>query len=159
MAGPPGVGDDIKIRPDTITVGGLKLYIYSPTDCIRDRLASYIHFRARECLDQAALVARNYPFNRTKVRELVRRQSKNTRYSLRAFAHQLEIHPSALSRILTNKQDVSLKTCALMVSLIDFSDEDKIKFLVSVAEEKMHRASEFLSLKCGVALPITRRAS
>lgn len=91
--------------------------------------------------------------------ELARRQSKNTRYSLRAFAHQLEIHPSALSRILTNKQDVSLKTCVLMVGFIVFSDEDKIKFLVSVAEEKMHRASMFLSTKCGVVLPIARKVS
>ena len=80
MAGPPGVGDDIKIRPDTITVGGLKLYIYSPTDCIRDRLASYIHFRARECLDQAALVARNYPFNRTKVRDWCKAEGAELAY-------------------------------------------------------------------------------
>lgn len=43
--------------------------IYSPTDCIRDRLASYIHFKARECLDQAALVAKKFPFNQKKVKE------------------------------------------------------------------------------------------
>jgi len=67
--GPAGIGDDVTIKPDIRKVGGQKLYIYSPTDCIRDRLASYIHFRARECLDQAVLVAKKFPFNHKKVKE------------------------------------------------------------------------------------------
>ncbi len=69
MHGPAGIGDDIKIQPDTKIIQGQKLYIYSPTDCIRDRLASYIHFKARECLDQAALVAKKFPFNQRKVKD------------------------------------------------------------------------------------------
>jgi len=72
MHGPAGIGDDIKIQPDTKTIQGQKLYTYSPTDCIRDRLASYIHFKARECLDQAALVAKKFPFNKKKSEGLVR---------------------------------------------------------------------------------------
>lgn len=67
--GPVGIGDDIKIIPDEISIKGQTLYIYSPTDCIRDRLASYIHFKARECLDQAVLVADKFPFNHNKVKE------------------------------------------------------------------------------------------
>jgi hypothetical protein len=69
MFGPAGIGDDIQIKPDAKKIHGQTLYIYSPTDCIRDRLASYIHFRARECLDQAVLVARKFPFNKKKVKE------------------------------------------------------------------------------------------
>lgn len=38
--------------------GAHLLKILTPTDCVKDRLASYIHFRARECLEQAVLVAR-----------------------------------------------------------------------------------------------------
>lgn len=68
MFGPAGIGDDVNIKPDQITVSGQVLYIYSPTDCIRDRLASYIHFKARECLEQAVLVAKEFPFNRKKVK-------------------------------------------------------------------------------------------
>lgn len=67
--GPTGIGDDLNIKPDAKKVEGQTLYIYSPTDCIRDRLASFIHFKARECLDQAALVAKNFPFNRKKVKD------------------------------------------------------------------------------------------
>ncbi len=69
MFGPAGIGDDIKIIPDLLKIEGQTLYIYSPTDCIRDRLASYIHFKARECLDQAALVANKFPFNHKKVKD------------------------------------------------------------------------------------------
>jgi hypothetical protein len=57
VAGPLGIGDDTSIVPSTESVDGQKLKILSPTDCVRDRLASYIHFDARECLDQAVLVA------------------------------------------------------------------------------------------------------
>lgn len=69
MFGPVGIGDDVKIKPDEKKVKGQTLYIYSPTDCIRDRLASYIHFKARECLDQAVLVAARFSFNHNKVKE------------------------------------------------------------------------------------------
>lgn len=68
MFGPVGIGDDIDIKPNERKVDGKTLYIYSPTDCIRDRLASYIHFKARECLDQAVLVAQRFPFNQRKVK-------------------------------------------------------------------------------------------
>ncbi len=67
-SGPPGIGEDHKIVPATIDFEGTLIKIYSPTDCIRDRLASYIHFKAMDCLDQAVLVARKHPFNRKKVR-------------------------------------------------------------------------------------------
>lgn len=69
MFGPAGIGNDIQIKPDEKKIQGQTLYIYSPTDCIRDRLASYIHFKARECLDQAVLVAQKFPFNQRKVKE------------------------------------------------------------------------------------------
>lgn len=69
MFGPAGIGDDDKIKPDEVKIKGQTLYIYSPTDCIRDRMASYIHFKARECLDQAVLVAEKFPFNYNKVKD------------------------------------------------------------------------------------------
>jgi hypothetical protein len=58
VAGPLGIGDDVNIVPREEPLRGQVLKILSPTDCVRDRLASYIHFDARECLDQAVLVAR-----------------------------------------------------------------------------------------------------
>jgi len=54
---PVSIGSDFKIVPLEVISGGVKIHILSPTDCIKDRLASYIHWSARECLDQSILVA------------------------------------------------------------------------------------------------------
>ncbi len=66
--GPLSIGDDLKIQPEEVQVEGRTLKIFSPTDCVRDRLASYIHFSARECLDQAVLAAQNQPVDMARVR-------------------------------------------------------------------------------------------
>jgi hypothetical protein len=68
-SGPVGIGDDHRIKPAKIDSEGQRIKLYSPTDCIRDRLASFIHFKARECLDQAVMVARKHPFNSEKVKK------------------------------------------------------------------------------------------
>ena len=58
---------------NTVLVGGAVCAIYSEgayqSDCIRDRLASYIYFKVRECLDQAVLVAKKCPFKKAKVKK------------------------------------------------------------------------------------------
>lgn len=66
---PCAIGDDYDIIPEEIKSEGVNIKVFSPTDCIRDRLASYIHDNARECLDQAALVANRQQFNHEKVRK------------------------------------------------------------------------------------------
>ncbi len=66
--GPPlGIGEDSNIIPDEVEFEGEIIKIYSPTDCVKDRLASYIHFQAEECLQQAVLVAKKHPI---KLREI-----------------------------------------------------------------------------------------
>jgi hypothetical protein len=67
--GPVSIGEDFKIQPDEKKIEGQIIKILSPTDCIRDRLASYIHFNAHDCLDQAALVAKSQPFDLEKVKK------------------------------------------------------------------------------------------
>jgi len=58
---PASIGNDYSIRPAEIENEGQIIKIFSPTDCVRDRLASYIHFSANECKDQAILVAKKHP--------------------------------------------------------------------------------------------------
>ena len=55
------IGEDNQIIPDEVKLDGVKIKILSPTDCVKDRLSSYIHFKARECLDQAVLVGGKNP--------------------------------------------------------------------------------------------------
>lgn len=67
--GPPlGIGEDNSIVPDEVEVEGTKIKILSPTDCVKDRLASFIHFKASEALDQAVLVAKNQEVNLTSIK-------------------------------------------------------------------------------------------
>ena len=54
--GPVSLGEQIQIEPDEVEIEGRTILILSPTDCIKDRLASYIHWKTRDCFDQAVLV-------------------------------------------------------------------------------------------------------
>lgn len=62
-SGPVAIGDDNHIVLKELVVDNSVIKIFSPTDCIKDRLASYIYFKSRDCLDQALLVALAQPFN------------------------------------------------------------------------------------------------
>lgn len=67
-SGPLGIGDDYRIKPAKVDVQGTIVKILSPTDCVKDRLASYIYFKDRECFDQAILVASIHPVNLGKIK-------------------------------------------------------------------------------------------
>ena len=69
-----GIGDDYNITPREETVDGVCVRILSPTDCVRDRLASFVYFEARECLDQAMLVAQRQEIDFDVVREWARKE-------------------------------------------------------------------------------------
>lgn len=58
---PLGIGEDYSIIPDERVVDSQVIKILSPTDCVKDRLASFIYFKDREGLDQAVLVASQHP--------------------------------------------------------------------------------------------------
>ncbi len=78
-------------------------------------------------------------------RELIRRKDKNPRYSLRAFATHLEIHPSALSRILAGKQELSIGTSLLIIDKLPLDEAEKMLFIDSLAEEKYRQTVVTLS--------------
>lgn len=66
--GPLEIGNDFNIVPEEVAVDGKKIKILSPTDCVKDRLATYIHFKDRVGIEQALLVAKKHPVNFDKVR-------------------------------------------------------------------------------------------
>lgn len=79
--GPPlGIGEDTSIKPDEVKVNGTVIKIYSPTDCVKDRLASYIHFDADECLEQAVLVAKNHPIKLTAIKNWCKNEGSEETY-------------------------------------------------------------------------------
>lgn len=56
--GPLAVGAEVLTRWDSLKEGDRVLHILRPTDCVKDRLAAYIHWRDESSLDQALAVAR-----------------------------------------------------------------------------------------------------
>jgi transcriptional regulator with XRE-family HTH domain len=72
-------------------------------------------------------------------RELVIRRRRRPRYSLRAFAYQLKLDPSALSRILIGKQPLTPRAAARVLQALDLSDSDAIKFKASVIADFQSR--------------------
>lgn len=68
--------------------------------------------------------------------EFSRRVEKNSRYSMRAFAKQLGIHPSALSRILSGKQRMSSGSALTVTQKIGLTGDVCRLFLQSVVDEQ-----------------------
>lgn len=54
--GPVELGEQFPIEPAEELVAGRMLKILSPTDCVKDRLAGFIHWGTRDLFDQAVLV-------------------------------------------------------------------------------------------------------
>jgi PAS domain-containing protein len=81
--------------------------------------------------------------------DLKRRKEINSRYSLRAYARYLGLDPSALSRVLAGKQELSLPVSLRVVKKLKLSLEEKQTFLTSVSEVKRRRAAMFLARGLG----------
>jgi hypothetical protein len=77
-------------------------------------------------------------------REFEKRRAKNARYSLRAYAAYLGLHPSALSRVLAAKQLLSLRSGLSIVKKLSLEPEEARRFLQSVIDDRHLRDSERL---------------
>jgi len=56
-SGPLAIGDEPVREVAQIEFATGILRLLSPTDCVKDRLANYYHWKDRQCLDQAIMVA------------------------------------------------------------------------------------------------------
>jgi hypothetical protein len=57
------------------------LKLLTPTDCVKDRLASYYHWNDRQGLNQAVLVAKAQPVNLQSIEEWSRAEGAITKYA------------------------------------------------------------------------------
>lgn len=60
---PITVGNEAVRKFDTLKTESGALQLLSPTDCVKDRLASFFHWNDRQALDQAVLVAKEHPID------------------------------------------------------------------------------------------------
>lgn len=63
--------------------------------------------------------------------ELDRRQKTNPRYSMRAFARQLQISPAQLSQMLTGKRPFTASVATRLANRLDLSPAERREFLAS----------------------------
>src|SRR6476620_5405421 len=75
--------------------------------------------------------------------KLTQRKQRNPRYSLRAFAYFLGLDPSALSRILAGKQDLSLRAAKNIIQTLQLTGEEKNKSQISFTELMEKKAALF----------------
>jgi hypothetical protein len=79
--GPLAIGNDEPVRPEkTLTIEGVKIRLFSPTQSVMDRLAWYYSTNDRQCLDQAVMVAKAQNINLDKVREWSKRERSLEKY-------------------------------------------------------------------------------
>lgn len=67
--GPVAIGDEIPVKPEgSVSTTYGKITLFSPTQCVMDRLAWFYHNNDRQCLDQAIMVASDHDINLSKVK-------------------------------------------------------------------------------------------
>lgn len=87
--GPLAIGEDLKIRPRLYRGAAGEVQLLSPTDCCRDRLAAFYHWKDRQSLDVAVTVALRQPLSLGVIRRWSVREGKLDEYE--EFLRQLRI--------------------------------------------------------------------
>jgi uncharacterized protein (TIGR02147 family) len=72
--------------------------------------------------------------------ELVERNAKNPRYSLRAMAKQIDVSPSTLSEIMKNKRQLSYKRAMVIAEKLGLSNREAEYFCTLVQKEAAYTA-------------------
>ncbi len=75
--------------------------------------------------------------------ELESRKKRNPKYSLRAFAHSLTLDPAALSRIMSNKRNLSLRAARNVVQALKLNPDVRVKFQHSVVQTFQKKTAQF----------------
>lgn len=78
--GPLAVGGEPVGQVDELEFATGNLRLISPTDCVKDRLASYFHFGDRQGLAQAVMVAHLNPVDLDEIRRWSRAEGKSSRF-------------------------------------------------------------------------------
>ncbi len=84
---PLSVGEEPVREISEIIKRNCKLKLLSPTDCVKDRLAAFYHWKDRQALMQAILVCRDNQVDLTEVKRWSANEGKSDEYN--KFTEQL----------------------------------------------------------------------
>jgi hypothetical protein len=80
-SGPPAIGYDVPVKPEgRLKVKGTTIHLYSPTQCVMDRLAAWFHWRDRQSLLQAIWVAEKQPISIQKIKRWAQREGEPQKF-------------------------------------------------------------------------------
>jgi len=80
-SGPPAVGKEPIGTINKIEFSTGVLWILSPTDCVKDRLAAYYHWNDLQSLEQAVLVAQSNPVDRNEIKRWSRAEGMSDAFA------------------------------------------------------------------------------
>jgi hypothetical protein len=90
VPGPVAIGNDFRIALEERQVSGQTIRLLAPTECVKDRLASFTYFRSRECLEQALLVASACPVDQDRLQTWATREGAEARLAYNEFLNLLQ---------------------------------------------------------------------
>lgn len=67
-SGPLAIGDEPPSEINSLSFSTGNLRLLSPTDCVKDRLAAFYHWKDQQSLEQAILIARDHNIDIEEVR-------------------------------------------------------------------------------------------
>lgn len=82
------IGDEPMKPEGEIKEGRFTLKLLSPTQCVMDRLAAFYHWKDRQSLEQAVMVAQNHPVKLSKIKTWSAKEGMADRYAI--FLQQLK---------------------------------------------------------------------
>lgn len=76
------IGDEPMKPEGEINDGDFVLKLLSPTQCVMDRLAAFYHWKDRQGLDQAVLVASSHPVKLSKIKTWSKNEGMEDRFKV-----------------------------------------------------------------------------
>ncbi len=76
------IGDEPMKPEGKIKSGNFTLKLLSPTQCVMDRLAAFYHWKDRQSLQQALMVARNHPVKLKSIETWSAKEGMSDRYKI-----------------------------------------------------------------------------
>ncbi len=86
--GPLAIGRDYQIEPSEIGTAAERLFLLSPTDSCRDRLAGFYHWNDRQALDVAVRIAARHRVDFEKIKSWSEQERALPRFKV--FLEELE---------------------------------------------------------------------
>ena len=76
------IGDEPMKPEGEIKEGQFTLKLLSPTQCVMDRLAAFYHWKDRQSLEQAVMVAQKHPVKLLRIKKWSEREGMKDRYEI-----------------------------------------------------------------------------